>query len=545
MVLLRKFTLLNVAALAITGAVAHSSKRPQLGKNAKQLLDQSMDWMDDFYDEKAGYLYDFSAAVALRHETRSSAWYAFGLLARNHGSDVKNAEKIITNIIGGQFKDPKDQWYGDYQQEPEEPELGSPAYPPTMYGSWDPNWRGFIGTTFIMMMEEFPHLLSNGTQDLILESLHNATKGDEYRVGGVDDDNLYASYSNPSIMRAFASGWTGRRLGEANMTTGGEQYAKEIIDLFNRNNTLSEFNSGTYTGVSLYGLLLWSKYLPDDSIMRQNGPRMLLETWKAVSQLWHPGMKNMAGPWDRSYGFDMNRYVSLMSLWFWIFLGKENSSLIEKPYVMSHMADYAYAPLFAVLGAYHKSLLPAELIKGLSTFSGEHTFTASTYYPPYDYYPRNITTWLSENITIGAEAFNENVVGGPARSQTSFNPAVVQWKNGEEIMFISLYSTEKSMLVDVAPNKLKLTYPNGTADSIFSFIVASSPDKVTYSGWEDVPGITVTAKGNVNLTHSLDFAGTYGGANKPIRDFEFWNFTYSMPQSFVGTPYIELSLIEN
>ncbi|PHH50098.1 hypothetical protein CFIMG_006180RA [Ceratocystis fimbriata CBS 114723] len=463
MVLLRKFTLLNVAALAITGAVAHSSKRPQLGKNAKQLLDESMDWMDDFYDEKAGYLFDFSAAVALRHETRSSAWYAFGLLARNHGSDVKNAEKIITNIIGGQFKDPKDQWYGDYQQEPEEPELGSPAYPPTMYGSWDPNWRGFIGTTFIMMMEEFPHLLSNGTQDLILESLHNATKGDEYRVGGVDDDNLYASYSNPSIMRAFASGWTGRRLGEANMTTGGEQYAKEIIDLFNRNNTLSEFNSGTYTG----------------------------------------------------------------------------------PYVMSHMADYAYAPLFAVLGAYHKSLLPAELIKGLSTFSGEHTFTASTYYPPYDYYPRNITTWLSENITIGAEAFNENVVGGPARSQTSFNPAVVQWKNGEEIMFISLYSTEKSMLVDVAPNKLKLTYPNGTADSIFSFIVASSPDKVTYSGWEDVPGITVTAQGNVNLTHSLDFAGTYGGANKPIRDFEFWNFTYSMPQSFVGTPYIELSLIEN
>lgn len=31
----------------------------------------------------------------------------------------------------------------------------------------------------------------------MLESLHNATKGDEYRVGGVDDDNLYPSYSNP------------------------------------------------------------------------------------------------------------------------------------------------------------------------------------------------------------------------------------------------------------------------------------------------------------------------------------------------------------
>lgn len=46
-------------------------------------------------------------------------------------------------------------------------------------------------------MEEFPHLLSWDVQDLILESLHNATKGDEYRVGGVNDDNLYPSYSNP------------------------------------------------------------------------------------------------------------------------------------------------------------------------------------------------------------------------------------------------------------------------------------------------------------------------------------------------------------
>lgn len=346
-------------------------------------------------------------------------------------------------------------------------------------------------------------------------------------------------------MRAFASGWTGRRLKECNMTASGEKYAQDIIDLFDRNNTLSEFNSGTYTGVSLYGLLLWSKYLPESSVMGTNGPRMLRDTWDAVAQLWHPGMKNMAGPWDRAYGYDMNRYVSLMALWFWVLLGKEQSSLIDKPYVMSHMADYAYAPLFAVLGDYHQSLLNASLVDGLKTFSGEHTFTASTYYPPYDYYPRNFTTWLSENITIGAESFNENVVGGPSRSQTSFNPAVVQWKNGDEVMFISLYSTEMSMLVDVGPNKLGLSYPNGTADSIFTFVVASSPDKVTYSGWADVPGITVNVTGNVNLTHSLNFAGSYGGADTPIRDFEFWNFTYTMPENFTGVPQIELSLIED
>jgi len=66
--------------------------------------------MDDFYDSSEGYLYDVSAASALRHETRSSAWYAVGLLARNNGTDVEEALEIIANVISGQFKDPKDQW---------------------------------------------------------------------------------------------------------------------------------------------------------------------------------------------------------------------------------------------------------------------------------------------------------------------------------------------------------------------------------------------------------------------------------------------------
>lgn len=106
------------------------------------------------------------------------------------------------------------------------------------------------------------------------------------------------------------------------------RYAQDIIDLFDRNNTLSEFNSGTYTGVSLFGLLLWAKYLPEDSIMAQHGPVMIRYTWEAVSQLWHPEMKNMAGPWDRAYGYDMQRYVSLMALWMWVLIGKEQSSLL-------------------------------------------------------------------------------------------------------------------------------------------------------------------------------------------------------------------------
>lgn len=82
----------------------------RLPKDSQGLFNESMQWMDAFYDPEAGYLYDLGATAALRHETRSSAWYSLGLLARNEGSDVADALKIITNIIDGQFKDPSKQW---------------------------------------------------------------------------------------------------------------------------------------------------------------------------------------------------------------------------------------------------------------------------------------------------------------------------------------------------------------------------------------------------------------------------------------------------
>ncbi|KAK7962811.1 uncharacterized protein PG986_003636 [Apiospora aurea] len=528
--------LLGAAGLpALTSASYVTSMSP----NAQGLLNESMAWMDTFYDRDLGYLYDVEGGAALRHETRSSAWYALGLLARN---DSTEAERIITNIIGAQFKDPSKQWYGDYQKYPEEPEVGTAAYPASIYNSWDPNWRGFVGTTFVVMLEEFPDLISEAVQELMLESLFNATVGDSYRVGGVDDDNLYPSYSNPALMRAFVSGWTGRRLGDQNMTDAGEQYAQEIVDLFVRHNTLSEFNSGTYTGVSLFGLLLWCKYLPaaGGSVMSAYGPKMLRDTWSAVAQLWHPGMRNMAGPWDRAYGYDMNRYVSLMALWMWTLIGKEHSSLINKPQVMSHSADWAWSPLMAVLADFHATLLPDGLLDSLTSLSGEHTFEAQAYYPPYDYAPRNITTWLSENVTIGAESYNETVVGGPSTSQESFNPAVVQWTTGSEIGFLSLYPTERSLDVQVAPWRLDLSYPEGNASSIFTLVVSAFADGRSVNGWEEVKGISVKVSGNVNTTHSLSFAGQMGGQSKPLRDFEFWNFTYVMPDGFQGVPQLSL-----
>ena len=200
-----------------------------------------------------------------------------------------------------------------------------------------------------MILEEFSSLLTSDTIKAIENSLYISSVGDSYRVGGVDGDNLYPSYSNPAIMRAFVSTYVGQQQNDTNMTQAGEHEAQEIIDLFERANTLSEFNSGTYTGVSLFALVLWVKYLPEEHFMHQKGQLMIEETWKAVGELWHPDLKNMAAPWDRAYGFDMKRYLSLLALWFWTIIGKEPSGLVRyvslsRTKFVSHHADHRHSP---------------------------------------------------------------------------------------------------------------------------------------------------------------------------------------------------------
>lgn len=76
---------------------------------AANLLQESMTWMDMYYDGDRAYLYNLDA-TALTHDTRSSVWYAAGLLARNEDDDVTQALRIVRNVVGAQFKNESLQW---------------------------------------------------------------------------------------------------------------------------------------------------------------------------------------------------------------------------------------------------------------------------------------------------------------------------------------------------------------------------------------------------------------------------------------------------
>lgn len=210
---------------------------------------------------------------------------------------------------------------------------------------------------------------------------------------------------------------------------------------------------------------------------------------------------------------------------------------------MGHKNDFAISPLISILAPYHNTLVPNTTLSSFLSFPGNHTVRTSAFSPPYDTYPRNIIAWLSPSLTIGAESFAENVVGGPAKNPSSFNPAVVQWarKDGS-VGWMSLYAQVYALDVDVGEKYLDLSYPQGNSSSHFSFLVGTNGwnGKRDVRSWADVEGMRVNVTGTVDKNYTVSFNGLRGGAGKAINDFEFWNFTYGMPTGSRGVPRVRL-----
>jgi hypothetical protein len=210
---------------------------------------------------------------------------------------------------------------------------------------------------------------------------------------------------------------------------------------------------------------------------------------------------------------------------------------------MGHKNDFAISPLVSILAPYHNTLVPNTTLASLHVFPGTHTIRTSAFSPPFDTYPRNITAYMSANLTIGAESFSENVIGGPAKNPNAFNPAVVQWarKDGS-VGWMSLYAQVYALDVDVGDEYLELSYPQGNSSSSFSLLVGTNgwDGKRDVSSWRDVEGLLANVSGTVDLNYTVTFNGLRGGAGEVINDFEFWNFTYGMPMGSAELPRMRL-----
>ncbi|KAI5299016.1 hypothetical protein KEM55_002675 [Ascosphaera atra] len=511
--------------------------------HAADMFTTGIEWNDEYWDEDAGFLLAASSNPG-RFDVRHSGWYVPQLLARNAPGDVDRAVRIFDSIIAGQYDDPSKQWYGDYQHSPSEPQPGTAEYANIApYKAWDPNWRVFIGCAWVVALNDYGHLLPNATYEKVKKSLHLAAKGDLYRVGGVDGDNLYPAYSNPWVMRTILQSWIGTQTGDKNLTEAGEKFAQDLYDLWSRHKTLSEYNSPTYSGVAMWALALWSQYAPKNSKLKRYAPEMLIASWQELGELYNPNLKNVAGPWDRTYGYNLKDYVGLIGAVIWGSVGRRYAPIPSNLAGAYHKDDFCLVPLIALSMPEMVKYLPEMTKNKFTQFSGEHMYHAQAISPPFDSVPRNISTWMSENITIGAETVSEAVVGGPSKNAGSFNPAVVQWAIDDyQVGCVTHYPTQSSIHAVAAPRTLNITYPNATASDapiMFNFLLSGidNPQGFNVTGLEHLPGLNLSISTNASPNYTIIY-----DTSQSVNEFIFYNITYTMPEDFKGQPYFNLEV---
>jgi hypothetical protein len=361
--------------------------------------------MDAWWDPSTALLWNMEgsheevAPARSFHLTPNSAWYAAALLLRAGPGDEERAIRTIDAVIATQYDEPDTEWHGTYARTLESPR---PRPGARIWIDYDPNWRQFVGTTFELLLQP------GQPGDALPEDVRRRMAASiELAVQGEPLDRVPPTYSNIALMRAWLEVERGRY--------GAEAYAHEVREAYLEHGALQEYNSPTYYGIDLYALALWRDHSSSDRL-REWGAQLEDALWRDVARWYHPGLRNLCGPWSRSYGMDMTRYLGMVGLWILDAVDEAAGAPVpdvSQPFDHSH--DFTMAPLVGHL----RARVPSDILPTLRTFRGEHTVEQVISTAP----ARVATGWLADDVMAGGEAGEMTT---SARGQ--FTPATVHWR---------------------------------------------------------------------------------------------------------------------
>ncbi|PVH88640.1 hypothetical protein DL98DRAFT_555658 [Cadophora sp. DSE1049] len=480
---------------------------------------------------------------------RFTAWYTAGLLYRNQGDDVENAKGALRAILATQmtenFTSP---WYGDFKLSPDEPIPQATLYEPQIYGTYDPNWREFIGSQLVQVVEEFPHLLGPDLIQDIETAMSHAAIG-AMRRNGTAPDNLVLAYSNPGYMRALNVGWIGSRLQNQTFIDFGNSQASALYELFTKNgaNTMGEYNAPNYYGMDFWALGAMAKYGPSSSQIREHAPEIMAKMWEDIADHYNPYLGNMVGPYDRAYTRDMTVHDAILSLYFWGIFGYGRLAVPPRGELDLRYDGTQGAAIALVMGDVEGAMSAGVREKLLGGFDSgeqkERLLKRTIYYDLETEDNKTTTAWLSKYLMIGGQQLAETVDRGK-----QFVPAIAHWAadpghkpfplNG----YFSLYPTATTITAVAEKQKLTISYPNTTqpgTDS-FQFMLSGIPPPWSLAG-NVVNGFTNVPCLEVNVTApGLQKLPTVYGSS--IYGSYYYNITYVVPSNFTGTPVVSFDL---
>jgi len=443
-----------------------------LDANTRDLFAASMRWMEDHWDESANLLWntDDAKLTTPHHAIRESVWYAFGLLMRARPGDKARAARVIDTVLDYQFDAPGRVFHGTFLRAPEEP------YPPAdavIWRDYDPNWREFIITVFALVLLEYAEPLPGALRQKMDGAIRQA-------VAGALARGLSASYTNIALMYAFMVCFAGQRFDEPTWLAEGERMAREVDRLFKQHNAFAEYNSPTYYGDDLYALAVWRSYPAVSPLLAQLGTELEARLWRDVAQFYHADLRNLAGPYDRSYGMDMCRYLAILGIWMRLVLDKTRAPLPDTDHPFEHEDDIAFVPLVAFLGAN----VPPDVLGHFVAFRAERQVErvlADT--------PRRVATaWLGKDRMIGGEFTSRT----PPQSN-QFHPATIHWRvEADRIGWVRALYLEP---LDARASKNRLEMATTSEIAFLVHAPGASIEQIERDAWL-LPGLSVRVETN-------------------------------------------------
>lgn len=283
------------------------SDSPTLGglaSAARSLATETLAWCDGWWDEAQGLPWGPPGHEAVQrwgpmHLIPQAGWYAVGLFLRDEGDDRERALRIIDEVCALQYDEPGTDWHGTYPIMAETPHPPTPA---AMWDDYDPNWRQFLGLSWLLLLRWFAADLPSAT----VATLERAVR---LGVEGEPPERCPAYYTNIALKRVAFESIAGELLDEATWVARAEALADEVGRLHDQHGAFEEFNSPTYDGVDLFALAI-ARQLSGSGAIRDTAARLEASLWRTIGDFYHPGLRNLCGPWTRTYGMDMNAYVA-------------------------------------------------------------------------------------------------------------------------------------------------------------------------------------------------------------------------------------------
>lgn len=468
--------------IAVTTSVALAQLQPTLHLGSsplpaadRALFGEAMRLFDSSYDPRAHLVlhpHDGHTEIVSRYMVRESSWYALGLLVRDRDgdrpADAQRALDILDTVLDQQYLDPKAKWYGTFKRTPEEP---LPHVGAVAFREYDPNWRHFIGTTFEMILIEYPSRIPAPLKERMDRAIDAAVSGEMH------DGRLVPSYSNIALMYGALWNFAAVHDHNADWLRQSSAWTDEVYRLFQQYRTFSEFNAPTYYGVDLYGLALWREY-GSTTHMREMARDMEAGLWTDIADFYQPNLRNIAGPYDRSYGMDMTQYVTPTGVWMRSFLDADKAPLPEHPTLKTHqIADIWFAPQVTLLGAH----VPEAALAKLQRFEGPHFINRTIDSR------RTATTWVGNEAIWGGEFTSRTKDTG---NKTQFHPATAQWRmpSGQ----IGWMKLTHSSNIDAVADRSGITIATD-GDVTFRIFTGSESSSILRDTWT-LPGFDVSVR---------------------------------------------------